>query len=352
MNKKWKKFERLVAAINKALASGAEVEWNALIQGRQFDVVMRFTVGAYKYLTVIECRDSINSVPVGDVEAFITKSKDVGADKSVMVASKDFQSGALAVAERHNIQLFSLSYVDEIPPDLLFDEFHPALQIYNISFQHRQTQKWMALPEDKNLPPYLAKHLKVTSQGKVNTLDQIVTSFQSQLMGWVTSQPQVFTTDFPEDAIAYFPHEREHYPVSKTRFSYQISSFRKIKIPGLDPFLLYKRSYNYADAQTGEATIIPQQKVSLGFDTRLEQGKFYFSPNLEFSYYCAGIKDGIAQLALVESYQHAQLVQAEIFQSVEYSQSYVEITDAEEITRLRKVGEEYLSKYKWDVNAL
>ncbi|MGH9877186.1 MAG: hypothetical protein ACRD5H_06070, partial [Nitrososphaerales archaeon] len=75
MDKKWKKFERLVGAINKTLASGVQVEWNVLIQGRQFDVVMRFIVGAYKYHTVIECRDSINSVPVGDVEAFITKSK-------------------------------------------------------------------------------------------------------------------------------------------------------------------------------------------------------------------------------------------------------------------------------------
>lgn len=352
MDKKWKKFERLVAAINKVLASGAQVEWDARIQGRQFDVVMRFTVGAYKYLTVIECRDSINSVPVGEVEAFVTKSKDVGADKAVMVASKDFQSGALAVAERHNIQLFSLSYADEIPSDLLFDEFHPALQIYSIAFQHRQTQKWMVLPEDKNLPPYLAQHLKVTFQGKVYTLDQIVASFQAQLMGRATSQPQLFTTDFPEETTAYFPHERENYPVSKTRFSYQISSFRKIKIPGLDPFLIYRRSYNYADARTGEATIIPQQKVNLGFDTRLEQGKFYFSPNLEFSYYCAGIKDGIAQLALVESYQHAQLVQAEISQSVKHSHNYVEITDAEEINRLRKVGEEYLSRYKSDVNVL
>lgn len=182
MDKKWRKFERLVAAINKALANGAEVEWNASIQGRQFDVVVRFVVGVYKYLTVIECKDTSNLVPVCDVEAFVTKAKDIGADKAVMVASAGFQSGALKVAERHNIEVFSLSYIDEIPPDLLFGEFYPTLQVFDIAFEHEDTKVWMALPENKNIPSYLAQHLKIAYQGNVSTLDQTVMSFQPAIM--------------------------------------------------------------------------------------------------------------------------------------------------------------------------
>lgn len=164
-------------------------------------------------------------------------------------------------------------------------------------------------------------------------------------MGKATSQAQLFSTDFPPKTTAYFPHEREYCPVSKLRFRYQIASFRKIKTCGLDPFFLYKRSYHYVDVKTGEVRTISQDNVHLGFDTELEVGKFYFNPNLEFSYYCVGITDGNVKLALIESYQHGQLVQAEFIQAVQYSHYYMEITDPQEIRRLRKVGSEYLKRY-------
>ena len=40
--KKWQKFERVVAAIHLAQAKGASVTWDEHIDGRQFDVVIRF----------------------------------------------------------------------------------------------------------------------------------------------------------------------------------------------------------------------------------------------------------------------------------------------------------------------
>ncbi len=49
---KWKKFERLVAAIHSAEQKGASVKWNDAINGRQFDVTIRFKEGFYDYLTV------------------------------------------------------------------------------------------------------------------------------------------------------------------------------------------------------------------------------------------------------------------------------------------------------------
>jgi len=48
----------------------AQVKWNDSINGRQFDVTLRFRKGLYDYLTVIECKDYSSSVPVGEVEAF------------------------------------------------------------------------------------------------------------------------------------------------------------------------------------------------------------------------------------------------------------------------------------------
>jgi predicted helicase len=107
--RKWKHFERLVAAIHRLADEGADVRWNDKISGRQFDVTIRFKRGLYQYLTVIECKDYSRAVPVGEVDAFVTKSVDAKADRGVMASSSGFQAGAQEVAKRHNITLIHVS---------------------------------------------------------------------------------------------------------------------------------------------------------------------------------------------------------------------------------------------------
>lgn len=81
---KWKKFERIVAAIHVAEAKGATVTWNEDIGGRQFDVAIRFKSQFYNYLTLIECKDWSDAVPAEKVDAFVTKSRKAGANKAIM----------------------------------------------------------------------------------------------------------------------------------------------------------------------------------------------------------------------------------------------------------------------------
>src|SRR2546430_2236150 len=83
----WKLLEKLVAAIHRAEMQGAKIKWNEKINGRQFDVTVRFMRGPYRYLTVIECKDWENPVKAETVEALVTKAKDVKADKAVIVSS-------------------------------------------------------------------------------------------------------------------------------------------------------------------------------------------------------------------------------------------------------------------------
>src|SRR5438309_627148 len=104
-----KRLERLVAAIHHAESTGANVGWNEVIDGRQFDVTVRFRFGIHSYLTVIECKDYATKVPVEKVDAFVTKARDVRANKAIMISSRGFQSGCSALAERHGIQLLILS---------------------------------------------------------------------------------------------------------------------------------------------------------------------------------------------------------------------------------------------------
>jgi len=51
---------------------------------------------------------SKNTVPVGDVEAFACKLKDIQANKGVIVTPKGYQRGAIATAKHYDIVLFKL----------------------------------------------------------------------------------------------------------------------------------------------------------------------------------------------------------------------------------------------------
>lgn len=63
--REWRDFERIIAAIEIATNRGATVTWDEDIDGRQFDVAVRFTNGPHQYLTLIECKDPRNvSCPV------------------------------------------------------------------------------------------------------------------------------------------------------------------------------------------------------------------------------------------------------------------------------------------------
>lgn len=163
---KWKRFERLIAAIHQVDAQGAQISWNETINGRQFDVVLRFSIGSYRYLTVIECKDQKRSVSVDEVEAFVTKSRDAGADKAVLVSSSGYQEGAFQVAERHHIELFGLSFVKEMPPDLLHQALFPCMQIYQMKLRRSDDASWLNLPDDRNLPLTLRLALPSARVGK------------------------------------------------------------------------------------------------------------------------------------------------------------------------------------------
>lgn len=58
-DRRWRRFERVVAAIHHLETEGAQVAWDDFINGRQFDVTIRFEHGLYKYLSVIECKDRL-----------------------------------------------------------------------------------------------------------------------------------------------------------------------------------------------------------------------------------------------------------------------------------------------------
>jgi len=178
MNKKtkqWEQFERLVTAIHTTLDPNANVTWNDTINGRQFDVTIRFKKGLYDYLTVIECKDYASAVGVDKVEAFITKARDAGAHQAVSASSSGFQSGAYEVANRHRVTLMHLSDSPTIEP-AFGAKWGPnvdALHIERVELGYADGEK-KALPTSSNALTYYASKIFVESGSRRKSLDSIL----------------------------------------------------------------------------------------------------------------------------------------------------------------------------------
>jgi predicted helicase len=90
---KWKRFERLTAALHVLKTRGAEVKWN------------------------VECKDHKSPVEQGEVAEFVVKCKKTGANKGIMVSASGFQSGAARLAQEEGIEIFTLNEVAADWPD-------------------------------------------------------------------------------------------------------------------------------------------------------------------------------------------------------------------------------------------
>lgn len=155
--KEWRRFERLIAAIEFATNHGAAVTWNVSIEGRQFDVAIRFTNGPHQYLTLIECKDQKQPLAVEKVDAFVTKARDAKANKAVIVTTAGFQSGCIEVAKRHAVDLFQVNERIKEPPGAANVSAKAVLRIFNIDLHFPDTRPPLPVPESNNRLDYLLK---------------------------------------------------------------------------------------------------------------------------------------------------------------------------------------------------
>jgi predicted helicase len=112
---KWKRFEKKAFEIQKSISSSsADVKSNDSILGvdsktnRQIDISIRTNVGSYSILIIVECKDYKTPLDVTAVEAFVSVTRDVRANKGVMISAKGFTDAAKTLAEHHDIDLLRL----------------------------------------------------------------------------------------------------------------------------------------------------------------------------------------------------------------------------------------------------
>jgi hypothetical protein len=337
---KWKVFEKLVAAMHRAEQKGAEVKWNDRINGRQFDVTVRFKAGVYDYLTVVECRDKEKPLKVAEVDELVTKSNDAKANKAIMVSSSGFQKGCFEVAERHGVELFTVQEVRDLPDDLLDSSFlTPALNIHTFSLDCGD--EGIDLPERRNILPFLVKDTFVEISSHKISIERIIDDLYFQLAGSAARDPKSFRLELAAGSMVELPDIKSgntlktiRLPIVAISFKYQLIAARVYAGEGLDLHIALMR-YEFRNAVSGERKDYRPRDLEVGFDTTFKPGTFYADVHTEFYYFCHRVEGDVITLTMLEGYQHGRHLQVTFSVLRENAKSYVEITDKVEVERLK-----------------
>lgn len=333
-----KRLERLVAAIHYAESTGATVTWNDEINGRQFDVTIRFMFGLHSYLTVIECKDYASKINVERVDALVTKARDVNANKAILISSRGFQTGCFPVAERHGVQLLILSETSETSVSELIDRFTPGLNCYDVSFRDVRSGATIVFEDWGGRLSYLMNHSKLVSVEGQRTPNQLI-------YDWQLTQPAINLNKETRVEIPLGPGTKLSQPneePARVDRMFFTCSFVELGIP--------KQPMPDNHVLQGLGTRVelrdPTGKVQhsarlgdlpLGYDTPVKQGHFYELPSIFSRYYCESVEGDLITWILVESYQHGNLFQGKFTQKSKYSSNYVQVTEGKVIARLEKM---------------
>jgi hypothetical protein len=321
-----KQLERLVAAIQHAESTGALVTWNDTIEGRQFDVTVRFRFGLHSYLTVIECKEYSSKVPVEKVDALATKSRDVKANKAILVSTHGFQSGCFPVAERHGIQLLVLTEASETTTSELISRITPGLNVFDVSFATPNSGPPVEFEDWGGRLAYLMNHSKIHVAEGLKTPNQLV-------FEWQLTQPAIQVKGETSIELQLAGELQQPYeaPVAITamRFKCALVDVMISKGPLPDNHLRagLASKVELHDEKGALLHSMRMGDIPLGFDTPVVPAQFYELPHLYNRYYCEKIEGELVTWTLVESYQHGHLFQATIRQNLKYSEYYVPVTD-------------------------
>lgn len=329
----WQAFERLVAGLH-ATDPRAKVTWNEHIDGRQFDVTIRFSFQDYTYLTVIECKDQ--RVTPGDVDALVTKASDAHADKAIIVSSRTPQRGAKNVAARHGVHLYTLCELDELPEWVVIRSLSPIISITGITAKVAD-QTTYEFPRWNNELTYAITHAKLTTSSITETVEAFLESHRKD---WEPTlhkeQPQQITLACGPCTTLHVPYE-DPITIMSITFQALLTTGKEVDTGGLDINVLTP-TYEYRDALANTARTVTKAGIPLGFDTTITPGEFYEDPSTNVRFYVDAIdKDGWVTIHQVESYQHGKLFQLTMRQLLRPPYYVVPITDKKRREKLQRM---------------
>jgi hypothetical protein len=236
MTPEWRRFEKLIARIEHAMApSGAVVVSPDRIpdkvtgERREVDASIRYKVGTCPVLITIECRDRTSVENVRWIEQLAEKQRSIGASITVAVSSSGFSEPAIKKAAALGIQVRILT-------DATADDFVQWLRVQNVQFD---VSEWalaeLALelydaPDDAELLPPLQESFRQhgplapilirKSDGKRYHIENI-------LIEWRKRNGTFFPTDLPSDGTnvrrnLHQPLDRGCFHIETTKGNYDV----------------------------------------------------------------------------------------------------------------------------------
>jgi hypothetical protein len=351
-------LERVVAGIHAVSSGDAEVTWNESINGRQFDVVVRFQLGTLAYLVLVEVKNRSRRASAQDVEAFVTKARDQQASKAIFVTVAGFQEGAVAVARRHGVDLFTVAFDKDLPtlsatgtyislhnPDYLGDPIpqlsigEPTLvdAIEDAELEYSDGRRFAVPSEASQMNYYAAK----TILGDGRTLGDVMQTAPQRWLAEGRSRNE--TIELPPGVIISPPDEY-HFPAG-TLARLRLTLVTRMSRPLSGNIGIERTSFrspvNYTNVLTGEKTTYTLDQLPLN-TSPLMKGGFYMQLHPLRYYHCARIAGGSVTWRLIESFQHRQLIRGTYNQEEKYGAFYVPVSDRATLKRLQGRLEDYL----------
>jgi hypothetical protein len=345
-------LERIVAGIHSVTSNGAEVRWNETINGRQFDVVVRFELGTLRYLVLVEVKNRSRRASASDVEAFVTKARDQKANKAVFVSAAGFQSGALDVAQLHGLELFTVGFDEEEaslpkeatmfirqlrerPPGeaatLEIGERTLVSAIEKVSLTYADGKTYLVPSERSQMTYYVDR--TVTGDGR--TLNDLVRSA-------ILPTPDL---DETADALVKFspkvkviPPDEYFFPsgfLTEIRMAVAGRMARPLRGNVLMETTLFRSPVVYTNALTGEVTRLSLEQLPLNNEP-IQEGKFYFQYCPLRYFHCAKVHGNSIRWEMIESFQCGQLIRVTYEAAASYGALYIPVTDRKIIRRLER----------------
>src|SRR5205809_33763 len=114
-------------------------------------------------------------------------------------------------------------------------------------------------------------------------------------------------------------------------------------MPAFDRMLLARRALEIVVRDCGGSEIDAKalRAISFGFDTKIVEGEFYWSPSLGFYYWLRKIEGDNLRWVLIEGYQHGQFLQIEFTQHRKHAKGMVPVRDTEVRARLVRRAKQY-----------
>jgi hypothetical protein len=338
---KWRKFEKVTAGVQKFTEMGATVIHDDRIRGknskrlRQIDVSVRFKQGLSDYLLIVECKLAKRKVSLEKIESLITKMRDVGADRAIMVTNHGYQVGAIETARAHNIDLRTLTEQVHDWTSVVKSEVRSFPFFAGAEFDHDPLEAPLTQQRWSPVTYEAIKFLRIAEQKPLITLADLVKNIALQIYEKGERLPAEVTVPFEPSWHMIFPNVTHSIEVRGVRLSFEpylVKSERRLDIP---PRLSH---YTYASVVQPERREIPATAVPHGLNTVLEAGRYYQIDRGGY-YKCLEIKDkDVLWLQMIPRQdEKGQAYHGEFIQDVEYACYYLPVTDRTELIHLESL---------------